>query len=387
MRLMPVVLALLVGASARGQVRVLPIPAHAVHGQLVPEAISGDGRVIVGHGATDSAGLVWTIDGDMEVVPAGYTVCPAHGVNGDGTVVVGTTRPNSPVGYRWVRGGALTLLTARGAGPAVYSAGGVTDDGRMVVGQGRISNAWAGVRWRDAASASIPGPPGYPSVLFMNACSADGFSAVGVLSGSLAFLWRATGESILIPTLPGLTHADSAVITSTGELILAKAFDLPGTLMGYTWTPDTGAYVLPRINGVQTAYDALTDDGRLIVGSCGGRAAAWTPGGVQYLSEYINQAGGAFAPEDFGFAQYLSRGGEVIVGKTGIFPYWVVIMSPARPADFNLDRFVDFFDLEDYLDCWEGRTRMPLSTADLNRDGFTDFFDVLEFLDRFDGGG
>ncbi|QOI99120.1 MAG: hypothetical protein HRU70_00890 [Phycisphaeraceae bacterium] len=60
--------------------------------------------------------------------------------------------------------------------------------------------------------------------------------------------------------------------------------------------------------------------------------------------------------------------------------------TPGCPADFNGDGFVDFFDFNDYVDCFDGIFCLPGTTADFNGDGFVDFFDFNDFTDAFEAG-
>lgn len=59
---------------------------------------------------------------------------------------------------------------------------------------------------------------------------------------------------------------------------------------------------------------------------------------------------------------------------------------PGDPADFNGDGFVDGFDYDDYVACFEAITCPPGKTADFNGDGFVDGFDYDEFVSAFEGG-
>ena len=56
------------------------------------------------------------------------------------------------------------------------------------------------------------------------------------------------------------------------------------------------------------------------------------------------------------------------------------------PADFNDDGFVDFFDFNDFVSCFEGDTCPDGKTADFNNDGFADFFDFNDFIAAFEAG-
>jgi hypothetical protein len=61
-------------------------------------------------------------------------------------------------------------------------------------------------------------------------------------------------------------------------------------------------------------------------------------------------------------------------------------VSTACPIDFNGDGFVDFFDYDDYVACYEGFACPPSTTADFNGDGFVDFFDYDDFVAAFEAG-
>jgi hypothetical protein len=56
------------------------------------------------------------------------------------------------------------------------------------------------------------------------------------------------------------------------------------------------------------------------------------------------------------------------------------------PADFNGDGFLDFFDYDDYVNCFETGACPEGRTADFNGDGFADFFDYDDFVAAFEAG-
>jgi hypothetical protein len=55
-------------------------------------------------------------------------------------------------------------------------------------------------------------------------------------------------------------------------------------------------------------------------------------------------------------------------------------------ADFNGDGFLDFFDYDDYVNCFESGACPAGTTADFNGDGFADFFDYDDFVRSFEAG-
>lgn len=56
------------------------------------------------------------------------------------------------------------------------------------------------------------------------------------------------------------------------------------------------------------------------------------------------------------------------------------------PADFNADGFLDFFDFDDFVTCFESGVCPPGRSADIDGDGFVDFFDFDEFIAAFEAG-
>lgn len=59
---------------------------------------------------------------------------------------------------------------------------------------------------------------------------------------------------------------------------------------------------------------------------------------------------------------------------------------PECGPDFNGDGFLDFFDLDDFVRCFEGEACPPGQDADFNNDGFIDFFDADDYVAAFEAG-
>ena len=61
--------------------------------------------------------------------------------------------------------------------------------------------------------------------------------------------------------------------------------------------------------------------------------------------------------------------------------------DPGCPADFDGDGFVDFFDFDAFVACFEDANSCPPGkTADFDGDGFVDFFDFDSFVAAFEAG-
>lgn len=61
-------------------------------------------------------------------------------------------------------------------------------------------------------------------------------------------------------------------------------------------------------------------------------------------------------------------------------------VTVSSPADFNGDGFVDGFDYDDFVACFEGGGCPPGKSADFNNDGFVDGFDYDEYIAIFEAG-
>jgi hypothetical protein len=55
-------------------------------------------------------------------------------------------------------------------------------------------------------------------------------------------------------------------------------------------------------------------------------------------------------------------------------------------ADFNGDGFLDFFDYDAFVSCFEGTGCPPGQSPDFNGDGFADFFDYDDYVSAFESG-
>ena len=141
--------------------------------------------------------------------------------------------------------------------------------------------------------------------------------------------------------------------------------DVTVSLCGTTY--DTVVAVYDACGGAQVACDDDTCDGVTPPGS--GLASQTTfaaSSGTTYIIAVGSYATG--------------------VSGAGVISLDCVPTVPTCPADFNDDGFLDFFDYDDYVNCFETGTCPPGKTGDFNGDGFADFFDYDDFVGAFEAG-
>jgi probable HAF family extracellular repeat protein len=241
------------------------------------DAISGDGRVIVG------SNVAATYEDNTltpHVIPAlaGATGITAYAVSQDGSVIAGWLYPASGTAhmFRWT------------------AAGGMVDLGHSPDGQ-------------------PPQPTGI---------SDDGNTIVGATSSS-TYLWTAdTGfESIgSFPTHPGgqVTAWD---ISGDGNTVVGYVFGAPRLpqITAFRWTRDGGFTGLgDSFGAIETQAYAVSDDGRVVVGSTGRgdtqRAMVWDPdNGMRDLATILDANGFDWGDSHLYRATDISADGQTIL--------------------------------------------------------------------------
>jgi hypothetical protein len=122
----------------------------------------------------------------------------------------------------------------------------------------------------------------------------------------------------------------------------------------------------------------------VITGGTNGSYATFTRGpiNVPALGDFPNNAYAAFVEIAVAAGAFPASTAEAFIDELVVNGTLVVVC----PADYNDDGFVDFFDFDDFVLCFEGGTCPPGKTADFNGDGFADFFDFDDFVLAFESG-
>jgi murein tripeptide amidase MpaA len=114
--------------------------------------------------------------------------------------------------------------------------------------------------------------------------------------------------------------------------------------------------------------------------------------------ETISASTNAWAYREFRVADFVTPGSQVrlrfqardltgAVVEAAVDDVRVEVRGCAsNPADFDGDGFVDFFDFDAYVQCFEGGACPAGKSADFDGDGFVDFFDFDAFVAAFENG-
>ena len=270
------------GSSTTAVTTLSPVTAYQ---SCISTAINADGSVGVGTSIESPASFaptratrwVGSAVQNLGILPNGHGSY-AHGVSGDGSVVVGycLMQDGSQIAYRWSStGGMVPIGTFNGGN--ITSAQDVSQDGSVIVGA--LPSVARAYRWTLEDGVEDLGnlTPGGNSVA--NGVSSDGAVIVGratVPGGQQhAMRWTSALGMQSIGTLPNGTTATASDTNADGSVIVGQAFVTGAGNRAFVWTPGTGMldlreYLAQRITGLDgwilSAAGGVSDDGATIVG-------------------------------------------------------------------------------------------------------------------------
>ena len=252
----------------------------------------------------------------FEPLPTHFTM---RAISGDGSTLVGSHVPLMGPGFQLAakyRGGKLQNLGAY-VGDTESGATAASGDGRIVVGYsgnsltGSLTNTRA-VRWTDLTVAELPTPEGYKDCRASDA-SSDGSVVVGtcqyrdlVLDVDASAVVRWSEGTAEVIAAPEQTPCHNAYVSDDGANVLGTC-SKSGFFQLFRWTP--AAFTWLTVPSPLCQMNALSADGRVAVGSCGG-------GSVAYAFQWTEQDGVSYLQQtpNFTVANDVSGDGEFIVG-------------------------------------------------------------------------
>ena len=308
----------------------------SVQGGSIAAEVSPDGSIVVGGmSLTNEEGLGqafrWTSSSGVELLgdlPAGRFSSHAEGLSADGSVVVGTGSPASPLGtvnhaFRWTAiDGMVDLGTLPGG--VNSDAFDVSADGTVIVGQSDLR----AFRWTSGEGMVNLGLlPGGSFISEAHAVSADGSVIVGessVPGGGVAFRWTSGGGMVSLGDLPGGALASQAnEVSADGTIVVGWGSTASGRQEPFRWTSAEGMVGLGLPQGASASYPlAVSADGKRIVG---------------YSDGLGNVEGSAFVLSTEAFLWDETNGmrslNGLVAGDLGLAPGWVLKKATGISAD------------------------------------------------------
>ena len=247
--------------------------------------ISGDGTTLVGYvssGGSPEAYRWTTSEGMVRLgLGTGGRYSGGGAVSYDGSIVVGrASTPANGEAFSWTAAGGIQMLGDLPGGFADSSAGGISNDGSVIVGRGEPSSSDGGnaVRWTTSGGmvdmGDVPDPAHSNTYSEARVISADGTVIAGYTEPSPngageSWRWTAEGGMVLLGFIPtAISTANEPLgISADGSTVVGWGHTGEDRV-GYRWTEGTGMQALGDLSGGQfwsKAYD-VSGDGSVAVG-------------------------------------------------------------------------------------------------------------------------
>lgn len=179
-------------------------------------SVSGDGQTIaIGLEDETNRSYLWTNQGGLSALPEysnGAGMFLAEDLSEDGGTIVGTGWLDTLAAWKWTAGSGYTMLPwLPGSRSHVTTADGVNGDGSIIVGSGDDASgqSW-GVVWRNGQIIGLPPLPGYRGARAYD-LSDDGSVITGIMDGS-----------------SGLSSAGAIWTEASGWMLAADYFQMHG---------------------------------------------------------------------------------------------------------------------------------------------------------------
>ena len=246
----------------------------------------------------------------------------------------------------------------------------------------------------DVGTLGYSGPLAYSQGLGVNDAGHVSGYAYRVLGGPEhgMFVGGRGGEDITPAERFGLAQWH-AVNNSDVMIGYVSATYTNGSFRPAYYTPGTGITLIPQVSDLTDGYGYDLNDAGTMVGTNFVlnpvpepnvfHAFVFSGGTSQDLNDITTGLPGVMTE-----AVDIAENGLIVGNSDNGFAPVAVLLTPGAscPADFNQDGFLDFFDYDDFVSCFEGSGCPDGTTADFNGDGFADFFDYDDFVTAFEIG-
>jgi uncharacterized membrane protein len=235
---------------------------------------------------------------------------------------------------------------------------------------------------------SLGAPPGVSASGALD-ISTDGSVIAGnalVAEGQRAYRWTPPQGMTIIAAPPGVSECNAVAISGDGSVIVGWAHT--GSQVAFRWTASTGVQLLAGT----TVAQAVSADGRVIVGSAGATSFVWTaargPTPVESLLAPVLPGG--WSIQDHLYA--VSADGLRIAGwgynPSGRAEAWRATLSPEVLfcyANCDLSTGSSVLNVNDFI-CFQSRFAAADPYADCNRDSALNLNDFVCFQAAFAAG-
>jgi uncharacterized membrane protein len=241
--------------------------------------ISADGTTIIGHDYNVIA-YRWTEQSGFESLPP---LGIPWATSADGSVIVGQSVQGA---YRWTENSGPDYVPDIAGGGFAESATDVSEDGRILVGNGIANGGQTGIvyRWQNEANATPLAQFPYGQANGAVATNSTGSIVVGsvvLAEGEEAFRWTEDGGLVGLGHLP--EHEETAYVasmavstTEDGRLIVGQESVGPYATRAFAWTREQGMQPLDEFLWDQYQLELsgwslhsvadMTSDGRVLIG-------------------------------------------------------------------------------------------------------------------------
>jgi endonuclease/exonuclease/phosphatase family metal-dependent hydrolase len=187
------------------------------------------------------------------------------------------------------------------------------------------------------------------------------------LAAGVAYFWRVTATNA-----GGTTASTPASASFTTQVAAPGSFTLTSPADGSAGVAVTPTLAWSASSGVSSYRVRIADNAGLL--------NAFEQAGLVATAFDVPSGVLAACGEYWWTVDAINAGGTTPAANGPIR------FTTLLPADFNGDGFVDFFDYDDFVACYEGAACPAGKDADFNGDGFVDFFDYDDFVLAYEGG-
>lgn len=312
--------------------------------------VSDNGSIAVGYSngnmLTDTEGFIWSsTDGTYGVsdLPGGVYYSQAHGVSGNGSIVVGMGFSyDGAQAFRWTPQGGMTGLGTLPGGTS-SGANGISGDGSVIVGWSSVGSNNHAFSWTPSGGMSDLGLLTGGTSSTAQGVSYDGTVIVGQAdssTGSQAFRWTSTEGMAGLGYLPGNNYSNAKKVSADGSVIVGESSN-GTTSQAFRWTAPDGMVGLGYLpGGTSSNAMGVSGDGSVVVGSgdtsTGYSAFIWDSAtGMRNLkSVLLSDYGLDLTGWTLSGANAVSTNGRAIVGygtnPTGNQEAWMVLLDPLQ---------------------------------------------------------